>query len=124
MAGGAGFFGARPSDSLIAFTLEPIHIDLSEQRTASPRTSSAPAKLSAERAVGVQSGPVNLPEGKGMELVQGMCARCHPIDVVTSERHDRVGWSSVVQSMVARGATGTSQQVQQVIEYLTAHFGL
>lgn len=124
MAGGAGFFGSRPSDSLIAFTLEPSHTDSNEQRTASQRTSSAPAKPSAQTAAHTQSGPVNLPKGKGRELVQGMCAQCHPIDVVTSERHDRTGWSSMVQSMVARGATGTSQEVQQVIEYLTAHFGL
>jgi hypothetical protein len=31
--------------------------------------------------------------------------------------------ANVVQTMVARGATGTNLEIEQVIDYLTAHFG-
>ena len=102
MAGGGGYFGATPGDSLIAFTLGHG----SDTRLPTP----------------VKSGQT-LPAGNGRNAVQRMCGKCHPVEVVIGERHDRAGWTNVVQSMVARGAAGTDQEIQQVIDYLATHFG-
>jgi quinoprotein glucose dehydrogenase len=122
MAGGAGYFGASPNDALIAFTLGNGHRTAKEQRMSNTaRVSGTPAIQAT--ALLVQSGPSKLPDGKGRELVERMCRQCHPLDVVTKERHDRAGWSSLVSNMVARGAAGTDAEVRQVIDYLTSHYG-
>ncbi len=65
-----------------------------------------------------------LPEGKGKETVQKMCGgACHELDVVTSERLSKQGWSNVVDTMISRGAMGTDEEISNVVEYLAAHFG-
>jgi glucose dehydrogenase/cytochrome c5 len=124
MAGGNGYFGNPPSDSLIAFTLSrgPLRQQVQEVETGE-NTAPVQAEGASRTAREMQLGSSKLPDGKGKAIVQRMCGTCHPIDIVTSERHDRAAWSSVVQTMVARGATGTSGQIQQVIDYLTTHFG-
>jgi quinoprotein glucose dehydrogenase len=120
MAGGNGYFGDPPNDSLIAFTLShgPLRQDVQRAQTASHT-----AVAALRTAPHAKLGNSNLPDGQGKAIVQRMCGTCHPIDLVTSERHDRAGWSTLVQTMVARGATGTKEQIQQVIDYLTTHFG-
>jgi hypothetical protein len=123
MAGGGGFFSAPPDDSLIAFSLPGPGSQPGERRTP---TAGNPAVSSSKIPPGVvRSAPSRaaLPEGKGKDVVRRMCGGCHPFDVVTGERHDRAGWSTVVQTMVARGATGTNEEIEQVINYLTTHFG-
>ncbi len=66
----------------------------------------------------------DLPEGSGREMVRKMCGgACHEIDVVTSERLSKQGWSNIVDSMVSRGATGTDDEIAAVIDYLAQHFG-
>jgi quinoprotein glucose dehydrogenase len=101
MAGGAGYFGATPDDSLIAFALGQ-----------GPENPAAPVKFGQ-----------TLPAGNGRDVVQRMCGACHPVEIVMRERHDRSGWANVVHAMVARGATGTDQEIQEVIDYLAAHLG-
>src|SRR5579872_648395 len=65
-----------------------------------------------------------LPEGKGREAVQKMCGgACHDLDVVTSERLSKQGWANTVDTMVSRGATGTDEEINAVIDYLAEHFG-
>src|SRR5579871_1254678 len=65
-----------------------------------------------------------LPEGKGKDVVNRMCGtQCHGIDKFISERLSKQGWSNVVDTMLSRGATGTDEEIDLVIDYLAAHFG-
>jgi DNA uptake protein ComE-like DNA-binding protein len=63
-----------------------------------------------------------LPAGKGKETVERMCSACHGVEYVTGQRLTRSGWESMVDQMMGRGATGTDEEVAEVIAYLTEHF--
>jgi competence ComEA-like helix-hairpin-helix protein len=70
-----------------------------------------------------QSG-TPLPEGKGREAVRKMCGgACHDLEVVVNEHLSRQGWSNVVDTMVSRGASGSDEEIAEVVDYLATHFG-
>jgi competence protein ComEA len=73
-------------------------------------------------AVSTASPP--LPPGKGKEIVERMCSSCHALKVVTSKRASPAQWSQLVDQMVSRGAEGTDEEVETVVEYLAKNFGL
>src|SRR5580704_9983509 len=64
----------------------------------------------------------DLPAGKGKELVENTCGSCHGLDVVVSQHATRDGWSSIVDYMVSRGATGTPAEIQTIVDYLAKNF--
>lgn len=64
-----------------------------------------------------------LPEGPGRAVVERMCTRCHNINTFTPLRLSRERWTAEVNDMVSRGAQGSDQDVQEVIDYLSTHFG-
>jgi len=51
-----------------------------------------------------------------------MCSKCHDLEGVVRNRNTREGWEMVVDEMIARGAEGTDQEIDLVIEYLATHF--
>ncbi|HEX4229644.1 MAG TPA: hypothetical protein VHZ07_13315 [Bryobacteraceae bacterium] len=62
----------------------------------------------------------------GASGIKGLASRAkiaRSVNWPDSQHHDNAGWSNVVQSMVARGATGTNAEVERMIEYLIARFG-
>ena len=65
-----------------------------------------------------------LPDGTGKALVERICTECHPIGIAISSPKTAAGWRSTVADMKARGAHGTPDEMGQVVEYLTAHFGV
>jgi len=65
----------------------------------------------------------DLPDGKGKDLLQQICADCHGLDVITAQRATKDGWASIVDSMVSRGANGTKEQLDTIIDYLAKNFG-
>jgi hypothetical protein len=65
----------------------------------------------------------DMPEGKGKDYLMQICADCHGLDVITSQRADKDGWASIVDSMVSRGANGTKEQLDTIIEYLAKNYG-
>jgi competence protein ComEA len=64
----------------------------------------------------------DLPAGKGKELVENTCGSCHGLDVVVSQHANRDGWSSIVDYMVSRGATGTPEELKTIVDYLAKNF--
>lgn len=64
-----------------------------------------------------------LPEGPGKALVEKMCKGCHGLENVVRSRRTRDRWTEIVDDMVARGAKGTDSEADEVIEYLSTHFG-
>jgi competence protein ComEA len=64
----------------------------------------------------------DLPPGKGKDLVENTCGSCHGVDVIVAQHATRDGWASIVDSMVARGASGTPEELQTIIDYLAKSF--
>ncbi len=68
-----------------------------------------------------QSGDV-LPAAPGRDATVKVCSGCHNVGIVASLRLTRDGWAAVVKDMVKEGATGTDEELAQVLDYLTANF--
>jgi putative heme-binding domain-containing protein len=65
----------------------------------------------------------SLPAGSGKADFQRICSSCHSVDRGTSQRMTRAEWAAVVSDMVARGAQGSSAELDNVVSYLSANFG-
>ncbi len=63
-----------------------------------------------------------LPDGPGKATVQKMCTPCHGLENVVRARMTKERWGSVVDDMVSRGAQGTDDDIDRVIDYLAANF--
>ena len=66
--------------------------------------------------------PDVLPDGPGKEATVKVCSGCHNPRIVASLRLTRDGWAGVVKDMVKQGATGTDEELAQVLDYLSANF--
>jgi competence protein ComEA len=73
---------------------------------------------------GVGARQTALPEGRGKQEFERVCAGCHPAeDAVKGGRRSREGWQRVIDDMVVRGAEGSDDDLKVIVDYLTAHFG-
>lgn len=63
-----------------------------------------------------------LPEGPGKAVVLRICSGCHPAEIVLTHRDTKEGWEIIVRNMVDKGANGTDDEFNEVIDYLAAHF--
>jgi competence protein ComEA len=63
-----------------------------------------------------------LPPGPGRDAVKKVCSACHSAENVVGMAKTRDEWGDIVGDMVARGAQGTSDEFNDVVDYLTAHF--
>jgi len=70
-----------------------------------------------------QNAPVQLPEGKGKEAVKKICGDCHEIGTVIGSRRTRIGWQRSVEDMIARGAEGSDDDMEAIVDYLSGFFG-
>jgi competence ComEA-like helix-hairpin-helix protein len=64
----------------------------------------------------------DLPDGKGKALVENTCGSCHGLDVVVAQHATKDGWSSIVDYMVSRGASGTPEEISTIVDYLAKNF--
>jgi len=64
-----------------------------------------------------------LPVGKGKDTFTRMCANCHSLAQVIANKYPKKMWTNIVDDMVSRGADGTEEDVNNVISYLSRHFG-
>ena len=69
------------------------------------------------------ASPQELPEAKGKDLYEKICGACHGTDVVFKTRTTKDKWKNTVDEMAARGADGTDEQLDTIIDYLTHCFG-
>ena len=70
-----------------------------------------------------QNAPDSLPDGKGRDAVRKICIGCHEIATVIGSRRTRIGWRQSVDDMVSRGAEGSDDEMQAIVDYLTEFFG-
>ena len=65
--------------------------------------------------------PPPLPEGKGRQLVEGMCASCHALQLIhNSSGYTREHWRELVGYMM--DLSKSPEQQAEVIDYLTTNF--
>jgi competence ComEA-like helix-hairpin-helix protein len=67
--------------------------------------------------------PQELPEAKGRDLYERICGSCHGTDVVFKTRTTKEKWKTTVDEMASRGAEGTDEQLDTIIDYLAKCFG-
>ncbi len=64
--------------------------------------------------------PVQLPDGEGKPLVQGMCTACHDLNQLTrSSGYTREEWKELVGTMINLSGT---PQLDSITKYLETHF--
>jgi hypothetical protein len=120
--GGGGYLGGGLSNSLVAFAL--------------PHASRKPLPVSVARAVAASAAarrgtpevgafaPAVLPAGGAKQLVEKACGTgCHSVEVVTSQRMNRLEWSAVVENMIARGAPVPDAETSTIVDYLAKTLG-
>lgn len=64
-----------------------------------------------------------LPNGQGKDAVMKICGDCHDFNVIVGMQQTKAGWTNTVDQMVSRGATGSDEELNLVVEYLTRFFG-
>jgi competence protein ComEA len=64
-----------------------------------------------------------LPDGPGKAELEKVCGTCHGVDMFVGMKEDRATWKSTVRKMVSRGADGTDQELDAIINYLATYLG-
>jgi cytochrome c5 len=121
-AGGGAFLGGGFSNTLASFSLP----DAPRKPLPDSVTKAIAAASAARRGMPKVGSfaPVSLPAGNAKTLVDKTCGMgCHAIEVVTSQRMNAGEWKAVVQSMVARGASASDDEVTAIVNYLAATLG-
>ena len=72
--------------------------------------------------VAMQAQSLKLPEGAGKPTVQKVCGTCHGAELVIGRQESREGWGAIVEDMIQRGATGTDDELYEVVDYLATNF--
>ncbi len=64
-----------------------------------------------------------MPEGEGKQLVANICAGCHSLENVTTQRRSREDWNATVANMISRGAQIFTDESATIVNYLAEHYG-
>lgn len=54
--------------------------------------------------------------------MQKICSGCHAPEIVLGRHETRDGWEQIVSDMVNKGANGTDDEFDQIINYLATNF--
>jgi competence protein ComEA len=65
----------------------------------------------------------DLPDGPGKKLVETICGPCHGVELLSGRHGTPESWAATVNNMVRRGAKGSDAEFEQIIAYLSEHFG-
>jgi DNA uptake protein ComE-like DNA-binding protein len=65
----------------------------------------------------------DLPDGPGKAEVMKICLDCHDLDTVKADNRTKEAWKKTVAKMVDRGAEGTDEQLDAIVNYLSKNFG-
>jgi len=52
-----------------------------------------------------------------------VCGNCHDSERVTASRRSKVDWEDVINTMVTKGAEGSDQDFETVLQYLLHYYG-
>ena len=73
-------------------------------------------------ALYAQSSNSSLPDGPGKQTVIEVCGKCHSPSRVTALHQSRRAWQTTVYRMVSMGATGSDDQFNSIVDYLSKNF--
>jgi competence protein ComEA len=68
------------------------------------------------------SAQTALPDGPGKDQMIKVCGVCHEPQRAASIRLTREGWESTIGDMIARGAKGSDEDFQAILDYLAKNF--
>lgn len=68
------------------------------------------------------SAQTKFPDGPGKDAVLKICGQCHDADILLGVGKSREGWAATVDDMVAKGATGSDDELQEIVTYLSKNF--
>lgn len=85
----------------------------------------APAGPPAGPAATASQGPAagSAASDKNAAIYTRTCSLCHDAQRILSNRRTRDQWSEVIDKMVERGAQGSDDDFNAVLEYLVSHYG-
>lgn len=66
----------------------------------------------------------DLPEGPGKAATVRICGRCHSAERAASLHQNRSAWEDTIVKMMKLGAQGSDEELEAVLGYLSAHFGV
>ncbi len=66
----------------------------------------------------------DMPNGPGKDVTIRTCTKCHSITNITGNHKDKDGWTATITKMVGYGATGTDDEFQAILDYVTKNYGL
>jgi quinoprotein glucose dehydrogenase len=112
--GGLAVGAPLASDALVVFALTGQSTDT--LAPVSEKQSPAPAQNP------IASKQKGLPPGPGHDLTVKVCSGCHSADLAASQHLSPQDWNSLVQSMSARGADATDDELKQITDYLAKSF--
>jgi mono/diheme cytochrome c family protein len=79
------------------------------------------ASIAGGSALAGPSG-TQLPDGPGKATMQKICSGCHAPEIVLGRHETKDGWEQIVSDMVNKGANGTDDEFDQIINYLATNF--
>jgi cytochrome c5 len=62
-------------------------------------------------------------EHKGLTIIKSTCFQCHTDAMWRDQRQDARAWKANLYRMVGRGALWTTEQIDQMADYLGTDFG-
>lgn len=65
-----------------------------------------------------------LPPGEATAIIQRKCLLCHGEEPLMRHKRDREGWQKIVETMDANGAHVTQEEIDALVQYFFANFGL
>jgi virginiamycin B lyase len=72
-------------------------------------------------AQGQAKAPPQLPDGKGRQLVEGICSACHALQLITgSSGYTREHWKELTGYMI--DLSGSPERQNEILDYLAASF--
>ncbi len=74
-------------------------------------------------AGGVHAAGQDLPADKGEQLMNGSCMGCHDFRPIQTQALDKEGWTSIVHSMIEKGATVEPSDIPLLADFLAKTYG-
>jgi competence protein ComEA len=65
----------------------------------------------------------DLPAGKGKDTVEKVCTACHGLEAIVALQGGKDIWQSIIDDMKGRGADGSNEDFNAIVNYLSKYFG-